>query len=78
MPPKIMLWYFRRLFPNGKKLVTVIFDAFLISGNLRYDISLVAQKLDELPEGLSILLDDASWVLVDSWTCVLSVKVTSE
>jgi hypothetical protein len=30
------------------------------------DISHVAEALDELPEGLSILLDDAGWVPVDS------------
>jgi hypothetical protein len=34
--------------------------------DLRDDVSLVAKSMDELPEGLSILLDDAGQIPVDS------------
>jgi hypothetical protein len=42
------------------------------------DISLVAKSLDELSEGLSLLLDDTGLVPVDSQTCARGVEVTGE
>jgi hypothetical protein len=42
------------------------------------DISLVAKSLDELSEGLSLLLDDTGLVPVDSQTCAHGVEVTGE
>jgi hypothetical protein len=44
--------------------------------DLRDDISLVAETMDELPEGLSLLLDDTGYVLVDSWMFTWGVEVT--
>jgi hypothetical protein len=46
--------------------------------DLRDDVSLVAESLDELLEGLSLFLDDAGWVPVDSQMCTRGTEVTGE
>jgi hypothetical protein len=46
--------------------------------NLRDDISPVAEMLDELLEGLSLLLDKASYVPVHSRMCSCGMEVTGE
>jgi hypothetical protein len=42
-------------------------DEFII--NIQDDISLVAEMLDKLSGGLSLLLYNAGQVLVNSWSC---------
>jgi hypothetical protein len=51
-------------------------DGFVI--NLWDDVPFLAEVLDEFPEGLSLVLYDASHVPVDSWPLASGPEVTDE
>jgi hypothetical protein len=46
--------------------------------NLRYNVSLVAEALDKLLRGFSLLLYDAGQVPVDTWSRAHGPKVADE
>jgi hypothetical protein len=46
--------------------------------DLRDDISLIVETLDELSEGLFLLLDDAGYVPFNSQSCARGMEVTGE
>jgi hypothetical protein len=61
---------------TSKSLLGEHDDRFVV--DLWHDIPFVAEALNEFPEGLYLLLYDASQVAIDSWSLVGGPKVVDK